>query len=179
MHTVSIPPRPNFSGLFPVQENYSDSRGHGPQGPTRNVRIPRTASSGGGAIAKSEDGSRCVVAGIDCEPHVYSSFQCSFKWLSALRILRVLQPSQSSTESAYKTAVGRGGFRIESSRNLWEGSGLKIDSANTDVAWGHASARPMSFFHRVFLLISPTFNSFQQQDIDQRTEWRIHHVGYQ
>ena len=67
MHATPIPPRPSFSGLFSVSDIYSDSRGHGPQGPPRNVRIPRAASSGGGAIAKSEDGSRCVVAGIDCK----------------------------------------------------------------------------------------------------------------
>ncbi|KAG6849182.1 hypothetical protein H0H93_010639, partial [Arthromyces matolae] len=35
----------------------------------------------------------------------------------------------------YKSALGRGGYRIDSSRNFWEGSGLKIDSASTDVAW--------------------------------------------
>ena len=68
MHAAPIiPPRPTFSGLFSAPEVYSDSRGHGPQGPPRNVRIPRAASSGGGAIARSEDGSRCVVAGIDCK----------------------------------------------------------------------------------------------------------------
>jgi hypothetical protein len=180
-HTIPIPPRPSFSGHFSVQESYSDSRGHGTQGPTRNVRIPRTASSGASAIAKNEDDSRCVVAGIDCELRVASirPSNAHSKWPSALRILRVLQPSQSSAETAYKTAVGRGGVRIESSRNLWEGSGLKIDSANTDVAWGHGSAYPMSFFYAAFLIILPMYASFQQQDIDQRTKWRIHHVGYQ
>jgi hypothetical protein len=30
------------------------------------VRLPGTAPSGGGAIAKSEDGMRCVVAGKEC-----------------------------------------------------------------------------------------------------------------
>ena len=50
----------------PVVEIYSDSRFHGVQGPNRHVRISQATSQGGGAIAKSEDGLRCVVAGKDC-----------------------------------------------------------------------------------------------------------------
>src|SRR3954468_8444858 len=34
---------------------YSDSREHGYQGPTRNVRLYRATPGGGGAVAKSED----------------------------------------------------------------------------------------------------------------------------
>ncbi|KAJ7684907.1 hypothetical protein DFH06DRAFT_945659, partial [Mycena polygramma] len=37
----------------------------------------------------------------------------------------------------HKSNVGAGGYRLDASRNMWEGSGLKIDSANTDVAWCH------------------------------------------
>lgn len=49
-------------------EIYTDSRTHGYQGPSRNVRLSRvTAAGGGGAIAKSEDGTRCAVAGKDCK----------------------------------------------------------------------------------------------------------------
>lgn len=56
----------------------------------------------------------------------------------ALRILRILEASQSREGTLdHKIVVGRGGARIEASRNFWEGSGLKIDSAITDVAWGH------------------------------------------
>lgn len=56
----------------------------------------------------------------------------------ALRILRVSDSSQAREIAAdHKFVVGRGGARIESSRNFWEGSGLKIDSAITDVAWAH------------------------------------------
>ncbi|KAL0060378.1 SEA (Seh1-associated) complex subunit [Marasmius tenuissimus] len=37
----------------------------------------------------------------------------------------------------HKSFVGRGGHRIEASKNFWEGSGLKVDSAFTDAAWCH------------------------------------------
>ncbi|KAH7885076.1 hypothetical protein F5I97DRAFT_1810259 [Phlebopus sp. FC_14] len=96
---------------------FSDSRRHGYQGPIRNVRLPRAATSGGGTIANSEDGVRCVVAGRE-----------------SLRILRLSDPDETPTNE-HKSSVGRGGHRIDSSRNLWDGSGLKIDSASTDVAW--------------------------------------------
>lgn len=46
---------------------YSDSRKHGYQGPVRNVRLHRATTNGGGTIAKSDDGLRCVVAGRECE----------------------------------------------------------------------------------------------------------------
>ncbi|EJF60586.1 hypothetical protein DICSQDRAFT_87772 [Dichomitus squalens LYAD-421 SS1] len=41
--------------------------------------------------------------------------------------------------SDHKSVTGRGGHRIEASRNLWEGSGLKVDSSSTDVAWCHGA----------------------------------------
>ncbi|KAG6330801.1 hypothetical protein ID866_8285 [Astraeus odoratus] len=66
-------------------------------------------------IAKSEDGMRCAVAGRE-----------------SLRILRLSEPDETQS-SQHRPTVGRGG--IETSRNLWEGSGLKVDSASTDVAW--------------------------------------------
>ncbi|KAF8150924.1 hypothetical protein B0H34DRAFT_156740 [Crassisporium funariophilum] len=98
---------------------YSDSRKHGYSGSSRNVRLARATPPGGGAIAKSEDGIRCAVTGKE-----------------SLRILRISEPSQAQNQE-HKSAVGRGGHRIDASRNFWEGSGLKIDSASTDVAWGH------------------------------------------
>ena len=55
---------------------------------------------------------------------------------TALRILRLSELSQVQNPE-HKFAVGVGGHRIDASRNFWEGSGLKIDSASTDVAWGH------------------------------------------
>lgn len=52
----------------------------------------------------------------------------------ALRVLRLSDPEDTSTTDQ-KTAVGLGGHRVELSKNLWDGSGLKIESASTDVAW--------------------------------------------
>ncbi|KAG2123096.1 hypothetical protein DEU56DRAFT_745653 [Suillus clintonianus] len=100
---------------------YSDSRKHGYQGPVRNVRLHRATTNGGGTIAKSEDGLRCVVAGRE-----------------SLRILRLSDP-EDVINNDHKASIGRGGHRIEASRNVWDGSGLKIDSASTDVAWCHGS----------------------------------------
>ncbi|KZT72008.1 hypothetical protein DAEQUDRAFT_686910 [Daedalea quercina L-15889] len=104
------------------QEMYSDSRTHGYQGPTRHVRLSRVTAGGGAAIAKSEDGIRCVVAGRE-----------------SLRILRVSPPDaiEPGSTTEHKSAAGQGGYQIDASRNLWDGSGLHMDSANTDVAWGH------------------------------------------
>ncbi|EGN95979.1 hypothetical protein SERLA73DRAFT_93871 [Serpula lacrymans var. lacrymans S7.3] len=81
----------------------------------------RTTPNGGGTIAKSEDGTRCVVAGKE-----------------SLRILTMSGPSQVSNAD-HKSSIGRGGHRIDSTRNLWDGSGLKMDSASTDVAWGYGA----------------------------------------
>ncbi|KAI0372640.1 WD40 repeat-like protein [Pilatotrama ljubarskyi] len=107
-----------------LPEVFSDSREHGYRGPTRHVRLPRATSHGGGSIAKSEDGTRCVVAGRE-----------------SLRILRMSEASGSgtSTPTEHKTVTGRGGHRIEASRNYWDGSGLKVDSSSTDVAWCHGT----------------------------------------
>jgi hypothetical protein len=60
------------------------------------------------------------------------------KLLLALRILR-LYDAEDAFNNDHKTSIGRGGHRIEASRNIWDGSGLKIDSASTDVAWCHGS----------------------------------------
>lgn len=132
--------RPSLHNPFQPQvvvDIYSDSRSHGPQGPARHVRIPQAASQGGGAIARSEDGLRCVVAGKDCAWRLLATFLV-LTFAPALRILRVSEPGVTQT-TEHKTAVGRGGYRLDASRNLWAGSGLKIDSASTDVVWGHGS----------------------------------------
>lgn len=52
-----------------------------------------------------------------------------------MRIVRISENSQVQNPD-HKSAVGQG-HRIDASRNFWEGSGLKMDSASTDVAWGH------------------------------------------
>lgn len=56
-----------FTTTLPVVDFYSDARNHGYQGPIRTVRLPRVTSSGGGAIARNEDGTHCAVAGMDCK----------------------------------------------------------------------------------------------------------------
>ena len=50
-----------------LPEVFSDSREHGYRGPTRHVRFARATTNGGGSMAKSDDGVRCVVAGRECE----------------------------------------------------------------------------------------------------------------
>ncbi|KAJ2914600.1 hypothetical protein MD484_g5846, partial [Candolleomyces efflorescens] len=112
-------PSLSLQSILNPPEIFSDSRLHGYQGPTRFVRLGRVAPSGTTAIAKSEDGSRCAVAGKE-----------------SLRVVRVSSPGQSITPE-HKCMVGPGGHRIDSSRNFWDNSGLKIDSTSTDVAWGH------------------------------------------
>ncbi|KAF8067048.1 hypothetical protein FPV67DRAFT_1497690 [Lyophyllum atratum] len=111
---LSIQTSTNSSSL------YADSRASGYQGLTRNVRLYRASPSGGGAISKSEDGTRCAVTGKE-----------------SLRILTISDAARPHPQTGHKSSVGRGGYRIDASRNLWEGSGLKIDSASTDVAWGY------------------------------------------
>ncbi|KAM5544402.1 hypothetical protein V8D89_002062 [Ganoderma adspersum] len=116
----------NFNLSLP--EVFSDSREHGYKGPTRHVRFARATTNGGGSMAKSDDGVRCVVAGRE-----------------SLRILRMSDVSGSekgpgsSGQSDHKSVTGKGGHRIEVSRNLWDGSGLKVDSSSTDVAWCHGA----------------------------------------
>ena len=51
-----------------------------------------------------------------------------------------LSDSGNLPPSDHKSVTGRGGHRIEASRNLWDGSGLKVDSSSTDVAWCHGGA---------------------------------------
>ncbi|KAI9433933.1 hypothetical protein H4582DRAFT_2112706 [Lactarius indigo] len=114
-------PSIHINSFTSLSDLYTDARLHGYQGLTRTVRLPRAAASSGGTIAKSEDGERCVVAGKE-----------------SLRILRV-SDSPNSLNPDHKSSVGRGGHRIDASRNLWNGSGLKMESVSTDVAWGRGS----------------------------------------
>ncbi|KZT07377.1 uncharacterized protein LAESUDRAFT_677793 [Laetiporus sulphureus 93-53] len=122
-HRPSILSRDSRFTVFGIlPDMYSDSRTHGYEGPIRYVRTSRAASSGGGAIAKNEDGTRCVIAGKE-----------------SLRILRISRSSESSPTTEYRSAVGKGEYRIDIGRNLWDGSGLHVDSASTDVVWCHGS----------------------------------------
>lgn len=62
--------------------------------------------------------------------------------LTALRILRMSEPSTEPSIPDHKFVIGRGGFRIDASRNMWKGSGLKIDSISTDVVWACGGMLP-------------------------------------
>lgn len=64
---------------------------------------------------------------------------------SVLRILRVADPPRNAGQ-AYepldpnaRLSTGSGGATIEAGVNLWFGSGLKMDSAPTDVVWARGS----------------------------------------
>lgn len=64
---------PTLQHPFPTLPSSTDLRAGGltppdPQGgPFKSARFPRAATNGGGTIAKSEDGERCVVSGRECE----------------------------------------------------------------------------------------------------------------
>ncbi|KAJ7632721.1 hypothetical protein FB45DRAFT_978405 [Roridomyces roridus] len=95
-------------------EIYSDSRTHLPQGPNARKNLTATrnvrlprATASGGQMSKN------------------------------LRIIRLYDPEDDAPHTEYKSNVGSGGYRIDASRNMWEGSGLKTDSSLTDVAWCH------------------------------------------
>jgi hypothetical protein len=147
LSSQTAPQRPQRPSIYTnsvahLPELYSDARLHGHQGPTRTVRLPGAAASSGGAIAKSEDGERCVVAGKE-SAFFGDGFICTMligrsQSFTGLRILRI-SDTQTSLNPDHKSAVGRGGHRIDASRNLWTGSGLKMESVSTDVAWGRGS----------------------------------------
>jgi hypothetical protein len=63
--------------LTPLSDLYIDARLQGYQGPTRTVRLAGAAASGGGPIAKSEDGVRCVVAGKECVFTTFDGLVCA------------------------------------------------------------------------------------------------------
>jgi WD repeat-containing protein 24 len=119
-----------------IPDAYADARFLGYSGPSRSVRVSRVASSGGGAISKSDDGRRCVIAGKECAREISFPLLAILSnfFLPALRILRMLEPSSESGKD-HRFVIGRGGHRIEASRNFWDGSGLKVDSTPTDVVW--------------------------------------------
>lgn len=83
--------------------------------------------------------------------------------MKALRVIRVVDPLKTNDLediTQYKnSAVGRGGYRIEASKNLWEGSGLKIDSTSTSVAWCREGK-----LHCSFECYQPMMSRIQEQD---------------
>ena len=74
---LSVPP---FQHSFPTIPSATDLRVDGstpadPQGgPFKNARFPRATTNGGGTMAKSEDGERCVISGRECK------FPFAFCW---------------------------------------------------------------------------------------------------
>lgn len=72
--------------------------------------------------------------------------------------MRMSETSQPSN-TEHKFAVGPGGHRIDASRNFWDGSGLKIDCASTDVAWGHGGESTAEELHSRFDTRRPVFNN--------------------
>ena len=58
----------------------------------------------------------------------------SLKHRPALRILRLAHDSQPI--EYHKSATNVDGYRIDATKNFWVNS-LKVDSASTDVVWGH------------------------------------------
>lgn len=126
---------------------YSDSRSHAAAGPSRNARLQKATLPGSGFISKGEDG-RIAVAGRECERLFHRHHQHHQPRTSntdlilvsqALKILRVLEAPQSTTVDPKHTT--RPAFKIESTKNLWEGSNLKIDCTSTDVAWAYGGTR--------------------------------------
>lgn len=63
-----------------------------------------------------------------------------------LRLVKISDMNrQSSEHSNARLAVGPGGATIETSPNMWPSSGLKVDSAPTDVIWGRGGLNSMPF----------------------------------
>lgn len=60
---------PPFSSYSSTTDLYSDARNHGTSGSSKTVRLPQATRSGGGAIAKSANGTQCVVAGRESLSH--------------------------------------------------------------------------------------------------------------
>lgn len=114
------PPLQSFAG-----DLFSDSRFHGYQGPSRNVRLPRATTSAGGTVAKSEDGVRCVVAGREC------SSICSFS-VSCLLTMVSNQPCASFVCRTRKTRLPRTKRRpLGSVGTVWSSprtSGMEVGS---------------------------------------------------
>lgn len=162
----------------PPNHWFSDARKHGYDGSTRNVRMARVVVDGGGSISNSPDGLKCAVAGTGSRwiPFQLPGYPESLTRGTALRILRFsdVNPGQPGPDH-HKATVGRGGHRIDASRNMWEGSGLKLDSASTDVVWGNGSRFVVNYCPKISLDSCP--RSFRQQDTDQRSKRGAHHVG--
>lgn len=78
-------------------------------------------------------------------------------------MIRISDTSRQSTEHPHLNArlcVGPGGATIETSPNMWPSSGLKVDSAPTDVIWGRGGPRSHpSMFVPLSLLLETAFDN--------------------
>jgi len=157
---------------------FSDSRLHGHQGPTRNVRFPRAAASGGGTVAKSEDGVRCVVAGREC------SSNCPFSVRPLLTMV--------SSSPARPSLVGSGRHFNHGPKVGRRPRRAPRRPFQEPLGWQWAQDRERKHrrgvvywqlvFFFLFFAPRPAQNTeiagrLQQQDTDEREERRSHHVG--
>ena len=146
---------------------FSDSRFHGHQGPSRNARFPRATASGGGTVAKSDDGARCVVAGRECS---------SNRSFSARPLLTTV-----SSSPARPSFVGprrhRSRARWAAHRPLQEPLGWqRAQDREREHRRGVVQRQWVFLLHRGPLRDSDR-DRLLQQDSDEREERRPHHVG--
>lgn len=89
-------------------------------------------------------------------------------------------------DRSQESNTSRTGHRLDASRNLWDRSGLKVNSALTNVGCAGGStfrllstiASPLhSLFSPNPSLIPTHLYSIFQQNIKKRPEWRTRHVG--
>lgn len=156
---------------------FSDSRLHGYQGPTRNVRFPRATASGGGTVAKSEDGVRYVVAGREC------SFNCplSVRPLLTMVSCSPARPSVVGSRRHFnrRPKVGRRP-RWASHRPIQEPLGWQWAQDRE-----RKHRRGVVYWEWVFFFFfaprpaqrTEIAGRLQQQDTDERKERGSHHVG--
>lgn len=60
---------------------------------------------------------------------------------TVLRIVKASTPGSPSDVPSgwFRSSSGSGGHRLDASPNFWKASGLKVDSAFTDIVWGYGS----------------------------------------
>ena len=91
-------------------------------------------------------------------------FCISYYWITAPRILQSTEPNsepdgerENKVGSTHKCTTSRYGFKLDASRNLWDGE-LKADSAVTDVGWGaggglHSNLPFPFYYHFCFMTV--------------------------
>ena len=172
---------------------YTDQRTH-ISGPPRFVRQARVGTLPGlAAISKAPEeagrGRVAVVAGREYMSMVWL-FGLVANGVNGPTALQIIcasslfqpQPQQPTRSSIADTSIppslpdinhSRAGYRLDASRNLWHGSGLKVDSALTDVGWGvggsfvpTASLSPLDFWPH------STYIAFSNKILTGSRKWR-------